>query len=312
MTGTFRTVTAFAPRLRRWGWLALEVILLLATAALLARAAFSLTPLLTRPEMPGLGFWPDIVPARAAPLAGAVQGQVAPANPGATPAAWWRIGETTQGRGIYVARVGRGPIPVLLVGGIHGGREASTVALAQQLLAEYEHGATLDPRYTLFVLPLANPDGFVAGTRVNGRDVDLNRNWDDQWQARSAGPDGEANGGAEPFSEPESRALRDFIQRVGVRVVVYYHSSGAVVLAGANHAPSARLAQAMAAAAGYQYLPHWLAYAVSGDASDWATARGIVAVTVELSSDSAPDLDRNRAALAALGRFADRQFGEPH
>lgn len=58
----------------------------------------------------------------------------------------------------------------------------------------------------MIVLPLANPDGGTRGTRYNARGVDLNRNCDCHWRAASEEPSGAA-----PWSEPESRALRDFI-----------------------------------------------------------------------------------------------------
>jgi hypothetical protein len=89
----------------------------------------------------------------------------------------------------------------LLIGGTHGD-ERATVAIL-------ENFATLrlaDHDAPLAILSLHNPDGHAADVRYNGRGVDLNRNFPHQWNPGSEEPPGPA-----PLSEPESRALHDFI-----------------------------------------------------------------------------------------------------
>lgn len=91
----------------------------------------------------------------------------------------------------------------LLLGGIHG-NEPATVRLIQEFVAG-PPWAALAGR-PVIALPVANPDGCAARTRYNLRGVDLNRNFPYGWRRDSLEPPG-----PEPFSEPESRALRALI-----------------------------------------------------------------------------------------------------
>lgn len=62
--------------------------------------------------------------------------------------------------------------------------------------------------------------------------VDLNRNYDFNWgvgdTANDKECDGETYGGAAPFSEPETRAIRDFVtaKKDELRFVYNLHCSG--------------------------------------------------------------------------------------
>jgi hypothetical protein len=103
----------------------------------------------------------------------------------------------------------------LLIGGLHGDEKATVT-----LIATFREAcvARQEIRSPLVMIPLANPDGFVANSRYNANRVDLNRNCELNWQADSPEPAGPA-----PWSEPESRAIRDFILAFEPAKIVSLH-----------------------------------------------------------------------------------------
>ncbi|HWL53326.1 MAG TPA: M14 family zinc carboxypeptidase [Chthoniobacteraceae bacterium] len=124
------------------------------------------------------------------------------------------IGKSAQGREIVLYRSStdnRGG--TLLIGGIHG-NEPATIFLLDRFLQEFHEAF----RLPVDVIPLANPDGFQVGTRYNARGVDLNRNFGTGWRSDSLEPPGPA-----PWSEPESRCLRDLILKRQPACIVALH-----------------------------------------------------------------------------------------
>ena len=107
------------------------------------------------------------------------------------------IGYSVDGRPIELWSDPAGPNGTLIIGGIHGDEPGSI-----NLVREFG-----PPRGNpVALLPLANPDGFVLASRYNARGVDINRNAGFNWRADSEEPPGHA-----PWSEPETRALQEFI-----------------------------------------------------------------------------------------------------
>ena len=210
---------------------------------------------------------------------------------------------SVEGRPIHVVELGRGPRWIAVIGGIHQGNEANTTDLVYLLLDHFQANRDLIPAGVgLALIPDLNPDGAVAGTRENANGVDLNRNWDADWQPDSYGPSGlvVGGGGAEPFSEPETRALARYLVDRPFLAAIFYHSRGAVVVAGhGGDGGSVELARVIAIAAQYLYLTEWTAYPLSGQATDYLANRGIHAVDVELTNYTDPDFARNLRGLTA-------------
>jgi predicted deacylase len=79
-----------------------------------------------------------------------------------------------------------------------------------------------DPSADIFVVPNLNPDGADARSRLNGRGVDLNRNfpsgWQpigDRWSPQYSGP--------QPFSEPETRLAARIIRALEPKATIWFH-----------------------------------------------------------------------------------------
>jgi hypothetical protein len=126
------------------------------------------------------------------------------------------LGRSLAGRPMTVQRLGNGPRVILMMASIHGSEPAGTPLLGELSRHLREHPSLLGG-VTLYLLPVANPDGLARGQRYNRRGVDLNRNF----------PAGNridrSRFGMGPLSEPESAALAAFIGRVEPSLIVSIH-----------------------------------------------------------------------------------------
>jgi hypothetical protein len=218
-------------------------------------------------------------------------------------------GYSVQGRPLRAFRIGTGPNLRALIGGIHGGYEANTTRLVNEFFTYLSTSTGLvPPQVTLYLVPLVNPDGAAAGTdrvrgRLNANRVDLNRNWDYQWQSVATHGTQPVSAGTAPFSEPETAALRDFILNQNIQAAIFYHSAMSEVYPGAgrNTSKTEELAILMAEYTGYRYAPECIPGQITtGDAINWLTTQGITAVEVELSTHTELDWEQNLAALLAF------------
>jgi LysM repeat protein len=222
------------------------------------------------------------------------------------------IGTSVNGLPLEAYQVGHGPIKRALIGAIHGGYEWNTYALMTNTL-EYlrTNQDFVPPEITLYIIPLANPDGYAAGTdrvkgRVNGHDVDLNRNWGYQWQMTATHGTRPVSAGAYAFSEPETIALRNFIIDNKIQSVIFYHSAYAAVFQGAGitDTKTVELAQLITKATGYRYAPEGVPGQITtGDAIDWLTMHGVTAIEVELATHQDIDWKQNLNGLRAFLRW---------
>lgn len=212
------------------------------------------------------------------------------------------IGLSVQGRAIDVGCLGDGERTVLVVGGIHTGSESVSSELAIEMAALlWGGGIELPSDVRVCVLPSLNPDGIALGLHTNARNVDLNRNWPAaNWTGWAYHPEtGPVSGGSEPLSEPETRALYDYIAEIRPALVVVYHCCGSVVEA--NSAPGAsNLGLTYAGAAGFSYINTWQLYSITGQLIDAMDGLGVPAIDIELASAYDTGLAKHRAGLAAV------------
>ncbi|MBN2471355.1 MAG: hypothetical protein JXN59_11565 [Anaerolineae bacterium] len=217
------------------------------------------------------------------------------------------IGRTVEERRLVAYRLGDGPQRVLLVGGIHGGWEKNTVDLMQALIEHFTAAPeAIAPGVQLVIVPNLNPDGLVQGRtaagRFNANGVDLNRNWGCAWEPDARWGEVAVDPGPEPFSEPETAALADYILLNAPSAVLFYHSAANGVFAGScngDHGSQA-LGHVYGRAATYPSNGHFTAYRVTGDASNWVDGQGIPAITIELESWTNPEFERNLAGVMAV------------
>ena len=229
-----------------------------------------------------------------------------------TPTQFWEgpvtIGKSVQNRPLQVYRFGSGPTNRLIVAGMHGGGEYNTIQLADQLIAYLQgHPEVIPADITLYILRDLNPDGEARAHGVEGRananGVDLNRNWDANWQIDwpRAGcwiytP---VTGGTRPGSEPETQALMKFILEHNIDAIINYHSAALGVFAGGlpPDDKSIRLAKAIAAVSTYQYPPVKTGCDYTGGFIDWADIHGAAAVDLELTNHTDTDYEMNLRVL---------------
>jgi protein MpaA len=94
---------------------------------------------------------------------------------------------------------------------------------------------------SIYVVPNLNPDGFALRTRLNGRGVDLNRNFPAGWRSIASRGSPQYSG-PRPFSEPETRLAAHLIRWLRPRVTIWFHQTpgGPFVRAWGESVPLAR------------------------------------------------------------------------
>jgi protein MpaA len=203
---------------------------------------------------------------------------------------------------IYIPRSGRAEL--LILAAIHGDEAETTVVVSEALRC------IPDDDLQAAVILCGNPDGMLRGTRGNARGVDLNRNFPtSNWSPDPVHYKSRANDardialtpGAEPASEPETKALLALIERLQPRAIVSLHSALACVDdSGASH-----LGRQLADRCTLPFLTE-IGYPTPGSMGTWAGERGMNLVTLELEDASLYTLkDRHVPILIDLmtGRF---------
>lgn len=192
---------------------------------------------------------------------------------------WEVVGWSAGGRAIraWVGGTGRGV--GLIVAGIHGD-EPQSVHVAERLIGRLGSGEAPG----VVIVPCVNPDGYEARCRLNGRGVDLNRNFPTgDWATSPSG--GRYWGGPAPASEPETRAVMQVVERFGPRWIVAIHTIGGGRECNNFDGPGREEAEFLSEFNGLAVRED-IGYATPGSLGTWAgRERGIAVITLELPDD---------------------------
>ena len=240
------------------------------------------------------------------------------------------IGTSCLGQPIYALKLGNfhANRRVLVQASMHGREWINsqlTMAQIEDYLTQPQYAGMLSGACLLFV-PMINPDGvriaqqgadWIADPdaralverlqrqsgqpfdqwKSNGRGVDLNRNFDANWDTHYdpreiAGPAYSAYRGTAPESEPESQALLQLTREFQPTVTLSYHSRGEYVYwyfyqQGDALSHDEALALRLAALSGYDCTPRDRVNVDScGGYKDWCVQKlGIPAFTIENGAD---------------------------
>jgi hypothetical protein len=242
------------------------------------------------------------------------------------------IGTSVEGRSITAHTYGNGDTQLLFVGGIHGGYEWNTVLVAYELMDYLDTNPEVVPENVkVTVIPVLNPDGLnktvgtdgrfaltdvpqvegatVAG-RFNANGVDLNRNFDCDWESTGMWRNTPVDAGSAAFSEPESTALKNYIEsRRPAAVVVWYSAAGGVFASSCHSGvltETRALTNLYASASGYPAYEEFDFYEITGDMVNWLAKEEIPAISVLLTTHTNVEWDKNKAGIdALLQRYAE-------
>jgi hypothetical protein len=227
-------------------------------------------------------------------------------NSRSTCATSFSIGTSVKGRSIVAYKFGSGPNAVLFNGNLHG-NESNTKWLLDAWMNEIEgNPSRIAANKSVIVIPLSNPDGYAANSRTNANNVDLNRNFPaNNWKSNVKMPSGETlptGGGTTALSEPESRALVNYVNALAPRLVMSYHSMGNVAVAN-DAGNSWSLTRTYSSKSGYgaqngATIGNFFDYDTTGAFEDWLSdKKAIAAILIELASRSSDEFSRNKNAM---------------
>ncbi|GAB3274631.1 M14 family metallopeptidase [Parasphingorhabdus pacifica] len=247
------------------------------------------------------------------------------------------IGETFEGRDIPMLKISDNvgkdeDEPEVLFNCNQHAREHLTTEMCLRIVDRFTGGYGSDPTVTemvdtreIWVIPMLNVDGSIydvesgqyRGWRKNRQETgtDLNRNWGYKWGCcggSSGDPNSETYRGTEPWSAPETAAMRDFIDsRVvdgtqQIKAAVDFHTYSELVLWPFGHTTDdttegmsqeerdrfERVGTAMAETNGYTPQQSSDLYVTDGDSLDWMWGEHkILAFTFEMYPASGGGLD---------------------
>ena len=251
---------------------------------------------------------------------------------------------TSDGREVFDIVVGSGDNQILIFGAMHA-REYITIQIVMRQLCEtidVINGAggsyngidlkTLLEDATIHFVPNSNPDGVAISQfglsglknenvrnkvasmlngdfeqwKANANGVDLNRNFDADWQNYYGAqyPGSERYKGKFPGSEPESAALIRLMKDYQIKRSISYHSCGDVIYwyykqQGAVLEESKKFAQRISNETGYYLDADYTALDPAGF-KDWAVYKlGVPSITIETGAENGASI----VAPVPISRF---------
>src|SRR3989344_4793830 len=236
------------------------------------------------------------------------------------------LGNSAGGEAITAYHFGTGETELLFIGGIHGGYSWNTSLLAFELIDWLEENEDKVPENVkVTIIPVLNPDGLkvVTGTtglfkasavntaetvritgRFNANEVDINRNFDCEWESVGTWQNRSVSGGDTPFSEPESAPVRAYVEaNKPAAAVTWYSAAGGVYSSSCNNGISTEtreLTNLFAKAAGYTAHEEFDYYEITGDMVNWFAGQNIPAISVLLTNHTDTEFSKNVAGLEAM------------
>ena len=234
---------------------------------------------------------------------------------------------THEGNPIYWVKVSNTPNidndnPEVLYTALHHAREANSLSqmifYLWYILENYESDAEIKylvDNTEMYFMPCVNPDGYLwnqstdpdggglwrknryADENGDVKGVDLNRNYGFEWGVDDQGSSPNANSdtyrGPSAFSEPETKAVRDFANQHQFQIALNYHTFGNLLIHPWGFSDSATEEDATFKALGNIMIEEnnftlgtgteTVGYVVNGDSDDWMYGdAGIYAMTPEV------------------------------
>jgi protein MpaA len=203
---------------------------------------------------------------------------------------------SVRGRLIEAYEFGSGEHCTFVIGGVHGD-EPEGVVLARSLLRYLQALSLADFGKKVVLIPVANPDGFKAGTRWNAHKIDINRNFPTS-NFRSRCLAGRYYPGNKPASEPETKAILKIAEEYHPDLIITFHEDLNCV----NYdGPGAEVAARMGAVNGMPVKDD-LGYSTPGSLGTYfGRERHIPVITLELFSKDDQWTRHGKAILREIG-----------
>ncbi len=238
------------------------------------------------------------------------------------------IGYSVMKTPIHSIKIGDGERKIF-INCAHHGLEYLTAAFIMKFLKEYAQAISSGEEFfgydarelrrniTLYVVPMVNPDGvdiavhgvditnpyhqklisnvgihsFNRVWQANARGVDINHNYNAHWRVVKTKPSPTQYAGPYSESEPETKAMVEFVRKMDFDMLIAFHSQGREIyydFDGMVAENSLRIAEKMAEESGYAVsIPEGAAS--FGGCKDWFIKEfGKAGFTVEIGSGKNP------------------------